>query len=468
MPRVEPLEKYIGKRPKNYSGGFEPIPPLENYTPAPSPQRRDFPGQGEIMDISRRDSPNFGRWMREAGGFHFDEAQKGFVPDKMRRDFMQEISQVMERGGNVADQVLTRFKDRMAAAPREALADLAEYEQVNPVGSALGFMGNVVAGKTARGFKQAETLGRVFGGAVDQLPRFEISDAESVLKGLPKAMQESRLEDVLDHPELYQNYPDLADVKVRKQIPTTTSEMSGFKGEYNPKTDQIMVAPGDDAKETLIHEIQHAIQNREKFDFSEPEAYRVQDRMNLTDAERQARPFNETFDVPAGQQILRRKSGNMSSMEDEAKKFKTPEDFIKDFEKKAPSRLDVNNPYIQKKLTSLWNKVNDIPEPKPYSIKEDKFGNIQIYTPVTQEYLWVNPETINKFLSEGKTKYDAARFVVDRDISMAQKLGKINETLKHQINVEKVIGDVNSLPRRKTNLEIQLKDFLTEMERLKS
>lgn len=301
--------------------------------------------------------------------------------------------------------------ERLKGFPREALQDMAAYEKENPLGSALSFMGNVVAGKGARGFKKAEVAGRTFLGAVDELPRFEIDDSQAVLKGLPKALQDGKLKDVLEHPELFENYPDLGDMTVRKQIDTMGNAMSGSRGSFDPTTNTISVAQGDDSLSTLLHEVQHGIQGKEGFavggspklaaeeisrlskqGFSpdalygigqelrsgkrtvadtakeldaigwnmdkdtlywlrdnanldelkgisndamdsykrmagEVESRNVQGRLKMTDAERQAKPFNTTFDVPVEQQIKRMKSGTMASFSPKPIETASPKPF---------------------------------------------------------------------------------------------------------------------------------------------
>jgi len=71
-----------------------------------------------------------------------------------------------------------------------------------------------------------------------------------------------RLSDVLDHKELYENYPNAKDIKF------SFVNTSKFNGEYNPISNRIKVdnnLNGHNLKTTILHEIQHAIQKREGF-----------------------------------------------------------------------------------------------------------------------------------------------------------------------------------------------------------
>jgi hypothetical protein len=108
----------------------------------------------------------------------------------------------------------------------------------------------------------------------DKLSRYEIPDAESVLtKPALKAINEGRamtapLKDVLDHPELYQAYPHLAETPV-------SFNPSGIHGgaytpptgNFSPPNHSIMVGGNDPAKvhSVLLHEVQHAVQSKEGF-----------------------------------------------------------------------------------------------------------------------------------------------------------------------------------------------------------
>lgn len=203
-----------------------------------------------------------------------------------------------------------KFKAEMNATPGRALEEMAQYEKDNPLGSALSFTGNVVAGKGARAFKQAESVGRVFGGVADQLPRFEVADKMAQMRSLPEIGKEGKLSEILDHPELYYNYPDLKDLSVRKMAPTF--ENAGKTGAYGLDAagkPLIEIGGGRSAEElksSLLHEIQHAIQEKEGFaqgehgdspkykgNPGEMEARAVSRRMNLSPAALEASPIRD-------------------------------------------------------------------------------------------------------------------------------------------------------------------------------
>lgn len=200
--------------------------------------------------------------------------------------------------------------------------------------------------------------------------RFEIDDSKASVN--EPAIAEATggktvaIGDVLHHPELFGAYPDLAKVRV------SVNPAMKSRAAYDPGNDRIVVsdpskfdATGPTSlKASLLHEIQHAIQNREGFahggsaaalrgtpefhqelvrlqrkseaaeketgngwnsvggaskeqleDIAAYNAYRrlagevearnVQTRVGMTAAERRATPPTETADVPAGRQVVR-------------------------------------------------------------------------------------------------------------------------------------------------------------------
>lgn len=104
----------------------------------------------------------------------------------------------------------------------------------------------------------------------DKLPRFEISDeAAKVLAKQPPPGTFRRLEQVLEHPELFNQYPQLR----KMQVKAITEEVAGPKWRearafFNPTDGSIYINPDlplKDLKSVLLHEVQHAIQRQEGF-----------------------------------------------------------------------------------------------------------------------------------------------------------------------------------------------------------
>lgn len=146
---------------------------------------------------------------------------------------------------------------------------------------------------------------------INRVRSFEIPDqgAKINLAKLPEQHEIPRgsvkLGDFLDHPELYENYPDLKNMPVKSQIgdslghyqpsggrfkehiaiyPETigdanADEMGDISWEMmrdkNTTAEQMMDAMGPFYRPTTLHETQHAIQNREAWDggFSPDEAF---------------------------------------------------------------------------------------------------------------------------------------------------------------------------------------------------
>ena len=128
------------------------------------------------------------------------------------------------------------------------------------------------AGSEATGFSEAEQEGEVFEGKYDDEQRFEIDDSKAELNRLPKNNESMVLSDVINHDALFEQYPEY------KNMPVVGAHISGEKASYtrNPfgnDPDSIGVISINpeaevDTKEsfrTLLHEIQHSIQEKEGF-----------------------------------------------------------------------------------------------------------------------------------------------------------------------------------------------------------
>jgi hypothetical protein len=98
----------------------------------------------------------------------------------------------------------------------------------------------------------------------DKKWRYEISDDKARLKpDAPDALDmgmHTDLEAVLDHPEFFKAYPHLRRLKVHNK-PTEGALGTNFGDSIGLRMDR----PGDEVLSTLLHEIQHSIQNTEGF-----------------------------------------------------------------------------------------------------------------------------------------------------------------------------------------------------------
>ena len=86
--------------------------------------------------------------------------------------------------------------------------------------------------------------------------KFEIDDSPAKIKN----QNADKLGDLLEHKELFKAYPELKDIKIKKII----DEKGEKLGYYDPNKKEIAINNIGD-KSTLMHEVQHAIQNIEGF-----------------------------------------------------------------------------------------------------------------------------------------------------------------------------------------------------------
>lgn len=141
-------------------------------------------------------------------------------------------------------------------------------------------------------------------GQAEKQSRSVIDDYKARLEG----RAESPLVNALRHPELMRAYPEKQSIRVVED----STRPGGSWGS------NIVEVGGDDKRSTVLHELQHAIQDREGFAkggsgkeenyrrlAGEAEARATQARMNMTPAERRATFPYDSYDVPVDQLIVR-------------------------------------------------------------------------------------------------------------------------------------------------------------------
>lgn len=165
-----------------------------------------------------------------------------------------------------------------------------------------------------------------FSNMADKMERFEISDKSMKWKGPSKLNLDSsyKLSDLIDHPKLFKQYPEMENIEVYPMVGGT----SNFTG----STINLGVTSRGtplQAKSTLLHEIQHAIQEREGFakggspvldkmagnaDFEgykrlagEIEARDAAARMSLSGQQRRKTAPYTSEDIPLSEWITRRR-----------------------------------------------------------------------------------------------------------------------------------------------------------------
>ena len=97
--------------------------------------------------------------------------------------------------------------------------------------------------------------------------RDEISDAEAYMKVDPSELSPDysyKLSDILEHPQLFEAYPDLREVNVTSF--NQTGALDRTRGLFNPTTNTLSLSRDlspEVALSTALHEVQHGVQSRE-------------------------------------------------------------------------------------------------------------------------------------------------------------------------------------------------------------
>jgi hypothetical protein len=126
----------------------------------------------------------------------------------------------------------------------------------------------MIAGRKATGFEEAKSANRDYE-SVDGSRKFVFSDKDAELRGHMmdhlEHQQSLRLEQLLDHPELYKQYPATRDIEVSIDPYLTDYGAMYYKNEIKlsqESADRAVYDPNYLTK-LLLHETQHDIQDRE-------------------------------------------------------------------------------------------------------------------------------------------------------------------------------------------------------------
>jgi len=163
-----------------------------------------------------------------------------------------------------------RMVGKLIIAQRQGLGEVirAGIDQAKELKGEKGLYG----GEKATGYEEAEGK---FSSLTDKKERFEISDKDAKFDMMEfDQMIGDKLEGrniqtwlplILKHDELYRQYPKARNIKV-----TFTEPEANFKGGYDSEDNTISLnqeklEDSDELKSVILHEIQHAIQEKEGF-----------------------------------------------------------------------------------------------------------------------------------------------------------------------------------------------------------
>lgn len=93
--------------------------------------------------------------------------------------------------------------------------------------------------------------------------RFEIDDSASAFNGLNAEPQTTPMRSAIKHPSLYQAYPDVISIQAREATLGNGNKGVYYGPELGEAIDISWSAP--DKRSVMLHELQHAIQQREGF-----------------------------------------------------------------------------------------------------------------------------------------------------------------------------------------------------------
>lgn len=186
-----------------------------------------------------------------------------------------------------------------------------------------------IVGKSAKGFAGMKKVVN----PRDPAPRAEISDHLMSAKNFERNMPEidrieygegdsipMTLKDVVNHPELFKAYPEIQDMV------TLVNKNAHKGGGYSPELNRIRVSidPETGLVDTgiLLHEVQHAIQNKEGFQSGANPDQVTKEMLDQL-------PTKVTNDVPTGKKPLTayvRTAGEIEARDTAARQYLTPQE----------------------------------------------------------------------------------------------------------------------------------------------
>ncbi len=336
--------------------------------------------------------------------------------------------------------------------------------------------GGFIAGPLAGDFSEFKKQGKVFEG-VDGKPRFEVDDSgaklnteplnpankltnlesqygmmlqmkkmgvnnpdiDARLKVIPEEIRQAKLaskstkklklSDVLDHEAMYKQYPELRDVNVK----VVNNRPFETKAAYDPRTNTVELnkkrldTDPEDVKSNILHEVQHAIQEKEGFATGgydknmntynrlagEAEARAVASRMNMSEGER--------YKTPEGEKLYH---GSTEKFDGEARfpLYTTPnKDYANIFATStaassiAKSGKKLNDGgKVHEFVLNPKARVLDITNPAHRKLLEEQyFGKYSMsYDPVTGKnghMDWTEGENLAEWIDETKQPFDAIK-----------------------------------------------------------
>lgn len=257
----------------------------------------------------------------------------------------QRIEQFLERNGEAIPELQKTFESQQVfqntrAKFGDAIANARDnvrqsFERLRS--DERGF----IAGPLALDFSDYKKKGMVFDG-VDGKPRFEVDDSGAKIKN-PEG---KTLGEMLDHPKLFENYPDLKDAPIEYDMrgdlgPASAAVQNLPNGKTGILVNPLFANQPDKLKSYLLHETQHLIQKNENF-------------ARGTSPETALADFNDSFDKKYGKRLteIRNEIDDITRGE----RFKATEAELNKIYGELFSG-DVNNPSLNRRAKALEKRI---------------------------------------------------------------------------------------------------------------
>lgn len=254
--------------------------PVAQEAPGQGQERAAAEGQGKeqaVAPAQQQESPDFGYEELSTVGLRKTLLRLGLEPRGERPQLLDRLKQYEEaRGEKLGDEDVVRY----AIAGKNSIRNLPEEEQRTSRDNLNAALYMKRKGKSDEEIRLGTGW---FRSPYDGKWRYEIDDSGMKFTGLKPDVDEGKthatqepLGELIDHPALFKAYPDLKRMATTVEInPGRTPGLrSGSYTRGEPGDDKyvgrfpeihVLATNEPDAKAVLVHEIQHAIQDREGF-----------------------------------------------------------------------------------------------------------------------------------------------------------------------------------------------------------
>lgn len=280
----------------------------------------------------------------------------------------------------------------------------------------------------------------------DNMWRYEVADENARMTQKFKDLPEGKsipLSEALDHPELFTAYPDLNGIKVSKERDRWDFWRS-TQGWFNPKTNTLNITPySKDPESTLLHEVQHWIQEHEGFATGG----------NLEVAKEKATPGQIQAIVRAE---VEEKNKELEKTAKRIEELRKSRDFLSAHSSEMAPLIDV-----ERQVDAAWNKFYEHASKSGESVSDPKTEEGKRLKERWEELYRIKNNMFNSVASSIASKSGAKNYNLIRPIidAMSFKAQELADRESDFVKTQKEIAELSSGDQEAVGKLVEEKKF---------